>query len=35
VRNDLIETDAQQTAWGERLAPILMQSLDLMEAKHA
>lgn len=27
VRNDLIETDAQQKAWAQRLAPILQQAL--------
>ena len=28
LRNDLIETDAQQVAWAERLAPILEEVLD-------
>ncbi len=28
IRNDLIETDAQQIAWAERLAPILTEALE-------
>jgi predicted N-formylglutamate amidohydrolase len=32
VRNDLIETPAQQLAWGQRLAPILTHALERMDA---
>lgn len=32
LRSDLIETEADQIAWGQRLAPILTQSLNMMEA---
>ncbi|MCF2871141.1 N-formylglutamate amidohydrolase [Octadecabacter sp. G9-8] len=32
VRNDLIETDADQIAWGQRLAPILTHALEKMDA---
>lgn len=35
LRSDLIETEAQQIAWGQRLAPILAQSLVNMESKDA
>ncbi len=29
IRNDLIETDAQQVAWAKRLAPILTEALSI------
>ncbi|SMX43203.1 N-formylglutamate amidohydrolase [Octadecabacter ascidiaceicola] len=35
LRNDLIETEDQQVAWAERLAPILTNALIQMEAKNA
>ena len=35
LRQDLIETPAQQAAWGARLAPLLTQALTLLEANDA
>lgn len=35
LRSDLIETPADQTAWANRLAPILTTALSRMEATHA
>lgn len=35
IRNDLIETPDAQTAWGQRLAPILVDALTQTEAAHA
>lgn len=35
VRQDLIETPAQQEAWGQRLAPILRRALEIMENTNA
>jgi len=35
LRSDLIETPADQIAWGQRLAPILTNALTQMEANDA